>query len=97
VIGAFLFANGGAVFVGPVLEGFALPALAVVSMRDAISGGIGGAAGLTGAYVNGARSGTGSAGSGGDGVRRTFPRTHNHNPIPCRAAAVAVAPISVAE
>jgi hypothetical protein len=57
LIGAFLFANGGAVFAGLALEGFALPALAVVGMRDAISGGFGGAAGLTAAYVYGARSG----------------------------------------
>jgi hypothetical protein len=56
LIGAFLFANGGAVFVGLALEGFALPALAVVGMIDAISGGLGGAAGLTAAYVYGARS-----------------------------------------
>jgi hypothetical protein len=58
LIGAFLFANGGAVFVGLALEGFAVPALAVVGMVDVISGGLGGAAGLTAGYVYGARSGS---------------------------------------
>jgi hypothetical protein len=57
LIGAFLFANGGAVLVGVVAEGFALPALSVVSVVDVISGGLGGAAGLMAAYVYGARSG----------------------------------------
>lgn len=57
LIGAFLYANGGAVCVGLVLEGFALPALAVVGMVDVIGGGLGGAAGLMAAYVYGARSG----------------------------------------
>jgi hypothetical protein len=56
LIGAFLFANGGAVLAGLALEGFALPALAVVGMIDAISGGLGGAAGLTAAYAYGPRS-----------------------------------------
>lgn len=57
LIGAFLYANGGAVCVGLVSEGFALPALAVVGMVDVIGGGFGGAAGLMAAYVYGARSG----------------------------------------
>jgi hypothetical protein len=56
LIGAFLFANSGAMFVGLALEGSALPALAVVGMHDAISGALGGTAGLVAAYVYGARS-----------------------------------------
>jgi hypothetical protein len=56
MVGAFMWANAGAMAVGLVSTGFALPPLAVVGLGDAVLGAVGGLLGLGGAYAYGARS-----------------------------------------
>jgi hypothetical protein len=56
IVGAFVWANMGALVVGLVSGGFSRPSLAEVGLADAIEGLVGGMAGLALAYAVDARS-----------------------------------------
>ena len=56
MVGAFAFANAGALVTGFIANGLSMPALAVVSHADAVLGAVGGLLGLGAAYAYGARA-----------------------------------------
>jgi hypothetical protein len=55
MVGAFAFANGGALVAGLASNGMSMPSLALVSHADAVIGAVGGLLGLGAAYVYGLR------------------------------------------
>jgi hypothetical protein len=56
MVGAFVWANLGAISLGVIAEGGSLPPLAEVGLADAAPGAIGGLLGLGGAYAWGSRA-----------------------------------------
>jgi hypothetical protein len=56
MVGAFMWANLGAISVGVIAEGGSLPPLAEVGLVDAAVGAVGGLLGLGGAYAWGSRA-----------------------------------------
>jgi hypothetical protein len=57
MVGAFAFANAGALLAGIAANGLSMPPLAEVTHADAVTGAVGGLLGLAAAYVHGARTG----------------------------------------